>query len=379
MMRRKSTHERFLVLSCMLAFAGLLICLMLLQAYAGGSLAFCPRNLRCEAVLTSRYSMVWGVPLPWFGAAFYSGILAMLTVALATKPAPWRMRLLQVALWLVVAGLSFSAALMYVQFAVLHAFCVLCTASAVVLLALVLALAKTVRSPTDQVHGNHFGAAMVAVIATFAFGMHFPWDHVLENGITGGQLKFGAVQAVSIDLAYAEILGPKDAKVELIVFSDFTCKFCIQFAETLKKIRAEFPNEVRIAYLAFPQADKGPAFSAAVAARCAAEQGAYWPYHDRLFAERGELTDARLLSIAAEAGLNQERFTECFRSDRARKKVEAGLQDASRSGIKGVPTIFLNGARISSVVDYPTLERQIKIALQKDAATRGEHPSPSEN
>jgi protein-disulfide isomerase len=303
----------------------------------------------------------------------------LLLVALASNPSPWRARLLKIILWIVVAAVSFSAALMYVQFAVLHAFCVLCTASAAVLLALVFSVAKSSRHSANQFPGSSSAAAALASFATLGFAALFPWNHVLENGITGARLKFGAAQAVSIDLAYAEFLGAKDAKVEMIVFSDFTCKFCIEFAEVLKKVRAEFPNEVRIAYLSFPLTDKGPALSAAVAAKCAAEQSAYWPYHDRLFAERSELTDARLLSIAAEAGLDQGRFGECFRSDRARKKVEAGLQDALRSGIKGVPTIFRNGARISSLVDYPTLERQIKMALQKDAAARGEHPPSPAN
>ena len=76
----------------------------------------------------------------------------------------------------------------------------------------------------------------------------------------------------------------------LIEFSDFQCPFCQRVAPTLKQLRDTYGDKVRIVWKDFPLTQIHPqAFKAGEAAHCAGDQGKFWEYHDRLFANQQEL------------------------------------------------------------------------------------------
>ena len=172
------------------------------------------------------------------------------------------------------------------------------------------------------------------------------------------------VRALEIDLTKAKFIGPRDAKVQLVVFSDFQCEFCKGLSTVLKKIRADFPNDVMLAYRYFPVESHARAVPAAIAAECAAEQGAFWEYHDKLYAEGGDLGDARLASIATELKLDSQKFEDCQKSYRARAAVDASRADAAASGLEGVPALFLNGRRVAGAIDYELLASRVRQVLE---------------
>src|SRR5512144_2259753 len=80
-------------------------------------------------------------------------------------------------------------------------------------------------------------------------------------------------------------LGPADAPITIVEFSDFQCPFCRRFhAETYHALLDAYPGKIRFVYRDLPLTSIHPeAFPAAVAAACANEQDAYWAYHDKLF------------------------------------------------------------------------------------------------
>jgi protein-disulfide isomerase len=82
---------------------------------------------------------------------------------------------------------------------------------------------------------------------------------------------------------------------------------------------------------------------AAEAARCAAAEGRYWPYHDRLFAEQGRFSEDQLIAYAVDLGLDRDAFTECVRERRFARAVEADLAQARALGIRSTPTFLING------------------------------------
>lgn len=80
------------------------------------------------------------------------------------------------------------------------------------------------------------------------------------------------------------VKGNKDAKVTLVVFSDFECPFCVRFYPTVKQIEDTYKDSVRVVFKQFPLTQIHPnAQSAAEASLCANEQGKFWEYHDKLF------------------------------------------------------------------------------------------------
>lgn len=136
------------------------------------------------------------------------------------------------------------------------------------------------------------------------------------------------------------VRGNLDAPVTMIEYSDFTCGFCLKFfKETWPRIQSRYveTGKVRFLYKDYPRADQGPGLAAAVAARCAGDQGAYWPMHDRLFAEGARLDQKLFLHHAKAIGLDQTDFSQCLRDGRYVKAIFQDRQEANSWGFRGTP------------------------------------------
>jgi predicted DsbA family dithiol-disulfide isomerase len=264
----------------------------------------------------------------------------------------WRMRLLDGVLWLTVAALTFSAGLVYVQFGVLHAVCPFCLVSAaIVVLTLPVALVARRAVSAGYAGASPAGALMLSLFAAVpAF--------ILAMGTLMGQKSTGGIWLV--DLAAAHRVGPADAPVQVVVYSDFQCEFCRRLVPVLQQVRSDFPQEVAIYYRHYPLPLHPRAFPAAVASECAAEQGVFWEYHDKLFSEGGDLSDAKLLELAGSVGLDQPRFTACLKSDRPGQIVEGNLREAERLGLPGAPCVFINGRRVEGALTHERLAKEIR-------------------
>jgi protein-disulfide isomerase len=136
------------------------------------------------------------------------------------------------------------------------------------------------------------------------------------------------------------IRGNLNAPVTMIEYSDFTCGFCLKFfKETWPRLQARYVDtgKVRFLYKDYPRADQGPGLAAAVAARCAGDQGAYWPMHDRLFAEGKRLDQDHFLRHAKAIGLDQTGFSQCLRDGRHVQAIFQDRQEANSWGFRGTP------------------------------------------
>ncbi len=112
---------------------------------------------------------------------------------------------------------------------------------------------------------------------------------------------------------------------------------------------------------------RGPeAVRAAEAAACAADQGAYWRYHDTLFLNQSgpnSFTDARLKQMAETLGLDTAAFNQCLDSGEKRAGVEASIAEAQAQGIDSTPTIFINGTEIAEWHDFNAVKQAIEAEL----------------
>ena len=143
-------------------------------------------------------------------------------------------------------------------------------------------------------------------------------------------------------------IGPANAAVTLIEFSDFQCPFCQRVEPTLKEIQAKYGDRVRIVWKDFPLVQIHPqAFDAAQAGNCAREQGKFWEYKDRLFANQAALQPDALKQYATAAGLNAQTFNACLDSGKFAPKVQAALDAGGRLGIASTPTVFINGRALA--------------------------------
>ncbi len=143
-------------------------------------------------------------------------------------------------------------------------------------------------------------------------------------------------------------LGPANAPITIIEFSDYECPFCAKWqAEVLPRIQQAYPTQVRLVYRDFPLTSiHSDALSAAEAANCAGDQGAYWKYHDKLFAAENGLGKDALLKYASDLGLEMTAFESCLNSEKYKSEVEGDLNFAVDLGVRSTPTFFINGLAI---------------------------------
>jgi protein-disulfide isomerase len=112
---------------------------------------------------------------------------------------------------------------------------------------------------------------------------------------------------------------------------------------------------------------RGPeAVRAAEAAACAADQGAYWRFHDTLYLNQSgpnSFTDARLKQMAETLGLDTGTFNQCLDSGEKKADVEASIAEAQAQGIDSTPTIIINGTEIAEWHDYNAVKQAIDAEL----------------
>ena len=158
--------------------------------------------------------------------------------------------------------------------------------------------------------------------------------------------------------------GPANAPVEIVEFSDFQCPFCLRAHPTVDQVLKTYGDRVRFVYRNYPLPIHPNARPAAEAAACAAEQGKFWPYHDRLFSTPGHLTDTELKQDAVDLGLDAPRFNSCVDSHKYKALVDADQHDGEEAGVNGTPAFFINGRLVNGAQPYEVFKKVIDEELQ---------------
>jgi protein-disulfide isomerase len=163
-------------------------------------------------------------------------------------------------------------------------------------------------------------------------------------------------------------VGPADARVTVVIFSDFQCPHCRELASILATVIPEYP-QVRFVFKEFPLTQIHPwAETAAIGAHCAYMQSpkAYAPVDAQIFAEQDLLSAEniweKLIYYATQAGLDPDAFKACMSSPEAKAAVDASHQEGEALSITSTPTLFVNGHPLIGG-DKPTLEQYIKYEL----------------
>jgi protein-disulfide isomerase len=142
-------------------------------------------------------------------------------------------------------------------------------------------------------------------------------------------------------------LGPEDAPVVIVEFSDFQCGYCGRwYDETLPQILEKYPDEVKFVYRDFPIFGEDSA-RAAMASECAADQDKFWDMHNRIFALQtsGELAldQASLVSMAGDLDMDTDAFEQCLATEKFMDEVLVDFQAADMYGFRGTPGFIING------------------------------------
>jgi protein-disulfide isomerase len=178
-------------------------------------------------------------------------------------------------------------------------------------------------------------------------------------------------QRYDIPTENAYALGPADAPITIVEFSDYQCPFCRRWHdEVYEPLLAAYPGKIRLVYRHLPLTSIHPdAMSAAEAAMCAGEQDAYWPFHEKLFSSES-LGNSTYIQYAQDLGLDMGAFESCLSDHKYQQAVQADSDFAINLGIRSTPTFFINGLAIVGAQPLDVFKQVIDKELAGEIPTQ---------
>ena len=162
--------------------------------------------------------------------------------------------------------------------------------------------------------------------------------------------------------------GNKEAKIQLVEYSDFQCPACGFYAPWIKRLHTELPKELGVTYRHFPlRTIHSNAQVAAQVAEAAGLQGRFWESVDIIFDHQKDWSEQiapreTLYNLVRNVGVNIEKLKRDVDSTVVKNKIERDFQSGLRSKVEGTPTFFLNGQKIENPKSYDDFKQLIVTA-----------------
>jgi len=166
-----------------------------------------------------------------------------------------------------------------------------------------------------------------------------------------------------ISLENTPVRGDINAPVKLVEYADYECPYCQQIQPTLDKLEAEYKGRLAFGYKDVPLPNHPHAQKAAEAAHCAGVQSKYWEFHDLMMTTK-EIEVAQLKEGARKLGLDAQAFDTCLDSGQQAARVKVQLDEATKLGLQGTPSFFLNGRYFSGGMSYEQLQQLVEAELK---------------
>lgn len=412
-------------------------------------LAACGEGGGCDVVAQSRYSSFLGLPLAAWGAFFYGSLLALLAPALVSRPEENTDPGVSLGFFLAALAVAIDVVLFGLQATVIKAFCKFCLATYAVNILLLGALwpyrsfgvalnfffTRVSRRALMAFLVTSFSlaAAVAAGNAALADRKTLAQGNILglpttlaapeaeaapEKGSIEEQLAqaraeakrwkdtlddprrleiylnqkakddFNNTEVAKIDLSRSPFLGPRDAPIAVVSYSDFMCPFCRDLATGLKNYLPTAGGRVKSYYKHFPldtacnpsigQSVHPGACELARGGICADESGRFWEYHDGVFAKRWDrATREDVLNIGVAAGLDRANLGKCMDSAAVKGRLAREIEEGARIGVGSTPTILVNGRKIPSTGVFLLAVEEERKRLNLPPLTGA--PPPKEN
>ena len=182
-------------------------------------------------------------------------------------------------------------------------------------------------------------------------------------------------EKVKVDVATGPVLGRADAPVTLVEFTDLECPYCRAFhVNTFERLKKEYIDTGKVRFITrdFPLDFHPNARPAALAVRCAGEQGKFWEMRHVVTLNANALNRELYDRVAKELGLDGGKFSACVAAERYRGEIDRDVSEGVSAGVSGTPTFVLGattpgsaieGQRIVGAQPFQVFEAQIKALL----------------
>ncbi len=366
------SHRTFVTVLIILALIGVVIgadlsLIHVRQITHPGSRSFCSwsESFNCDTVARSSWAEILGVPIAFLGVLFYLFVI-LLSVLGSVGAFPNRI-LGPLVLLLGFAGFHYSVVLAYVSYDVIRSVCILCSGLYLInFLIFILSIAYLRHSPVSEVaEAIRAGREMVAgrpwkslglVLLLVPFAAAAEGTRVWVRALRAEAATQSVEQAVvtlgpeKMKLLYGAV-PPPASQLTIVEFADFECPHCRDFSLSLHEALKPFDDRVRVVFKNFPldtACNSGlkvqihpRACDLAVAARCAGQQGRFWPYYNLLFQNQYAQDPASLMAYAMKVGVDVDAFAACLRDPSNLEAVKSDIGLGRQLGLAGVPAIVI--------------------------------------
>lgn len=166
------------------------------------------------------------------------------------------------------------------------------------------------------------------------------------------------IKVIEADSDQSPERGNPEARIKVVGWFDFQCRFCREAYFILEELFAEHPEDIYFQYRNYVLNETSR--DLAEASLCAGEQGRFWEYYSLLFENQSIVNADILNSFAAELGIDQEQFSICLISRKYAGQVNDDYQDAVRLGVIATPTFFINGRKVQGALPKEIWEKVIR-------------------
>ncbi len=160
-------------------------------------------------------------------------------------------------------------------------------------------------------------------------------------------------------------MGGKNAKVEVVEFSDFQCPYCARATDIIGELKKKYGDKIKVVFKNFPLPFHKDAHKAAEAGLCANDQGKFWKMHDAMFADQSKLKVDDLKATAKRIGLDSGAFDKCIDSHKYHARLDKTIQEGKDAGVKSTPTFYVNGQQIQGAQPIEVFQELIDAELAK--------------
>jgi protein-disulfide isomerase len=162
---------------------------------------------------------------------------------------------------------------------------------------------------------------------------------------------YGGLTTLSVATGSNPVRGQATASVTWIEFSDYQCPYCSKlFTTVYTQIESNYVNtgKVKMYFEEYPLSFHDKANVAAMAGRCAGEQGKFWEMHDQLFTNQASWSGLSVADFtttaqgyASSLGLDTTKFSSCMTASKYADVISQSLQAGQGYGVQGTPGVFL--------------------------------------
>jgi protein-disulfide isomerase len=185
-----------------------------------------------------------------------------------------------------------------------------------------------------------------------------------------GEPKARKIDMAQLGMDQSAFRGGAQPKMTIVEFSNFQCPFCLKSWKKMRELLGKYPLEIRYVFKHFPLQPKGIQFELSEMAAATQEVGqeAFWAVHDFFLSDEGqtfvnkgkEVLKRKIEEILKEKGYDEKLFQTALETGKGRKRVEEDIVIGSRIGVRGTPSIFINGDFIGSTITDKMVEEYLK-------------------